>query len=186
MDKIEAAAFLGVSMRKLERLASSGRLTKGRARRKTRPCVVFDDKELSALKKELAASEPDRSTARVVKTLPPQGHVGFRLDPYYVEALAKAGKGYDMSPGEYARKLVIGAIESNSDGELLTEIRGIKSSLAARQSKATNNEEVLRELNGLKLGLASALREFALHFGMEDKASQEIIGRTLLKGWKRA
>ena len=58
MEKQEAAEYLGVSTRTLERLTASGRIKKGRALRKTRPVAVYDDMDLERLKSELESGRP--------------------------------------------------------------------------------------------------------------------------------
>jgi len=118
MEKQEAAEYLGVSVRTLERLAASGRLTKGRAKGKTSPLVVFDKSELEKLKKELEEARPSEVFGRP-NTPKPTDAIGFRLDPYYVKQLEEAGQKHGLSPGEYARRLVIRGLEGQTfEGDL--------------------------------------------------------------------
>ena len=129
MEKKEAAEYLGVSTRTLERLATAGKLTKGRARKKTRPIVVYDKTELAALKKELESSRPSEVFGRP-NTPKPQDAIGFRLDPFYVQALSDLGKAGGMSASEYARVLVIRGIEEDPSERFTKEIRAIRENLS--------------------------------------------------------
>ena len=129
MEKKEAAEYLGVSTRTLERLATAGKLTKGRARKKTRPVVVYDKKELAALKKVLESSRPSEVFGRP-NTLKPLDAIGFRLDPFYVKKLTEIGKQSGMSPSEYARRLVIRSLEGQTQSGTADELTALRKSLA--------------------------------------------------------
>ena len=129
MEKKEAAEYLGVSTRTLERFATAGKLTKGRARKKTRPVVVYDKKELAALKKELESSRPSEVFGRP-NTPKPQDAIGFRLDPFYVKKLTEIGKQSGMSPSEYARRLVIRSLEGQTQSGTADELTALRKSLA--------------------------------------------------------
>lgn len=129
MERAEAAAFLGVSTSTLDRLASQGKLTRGRARRKTRPVTIFDVDELTRLKDELATS------ARAVKAPLPAGRqskdaIGFRLDPYYVQRLTDGGEELGLSAGEFARSLVIRGLEETSLHRFGDELEALRKSLS--------------------------------------------------------
>lgn len=125
MEKKEAAEFLGVSVRTLDRLAV-GNLTKGRARKKTRPVVVFDENELIALKEKLNRTDVSLKEKSVVK---PQDAIGFRLDPSYVKRLIDEGEKVGMSPGEFARRLVIRGLEDDSTERFAKELKAFRQNL---------------------------------------------------------
>lgn len=110
MEKSQAAEFLGVSVRTLERFAASGRLTKGRALKKTRPVVVYDMAELERLREELNEARPTEVFRRL-NTPKPRDAIGFRLDPFYIKKLEEEGARIGMSAGEVARRMVIRSIE---------------------------------------------------------------------------
>lgn len=129
MERREAADFLGVSLSTLDRLAAQGRLTKGRARRKTRPVTVYDEGELQRLKSELE-QQGSRTTTACPPATKPQDAVGFRLDPYYVAQLKAKGAPLGMSAGEYARKLVIQALEQEGMELIREELSALRRSLA--------------------------------------------------------
>lgn len=129
MERAQAAEFLGVSVSTLDRFASQGRLTRGRARRKTRPVTTFDEGELTRLKAEL------EQAGKAVKTVvpeagKPQDAVGFRLDPSYVERLKSEGAKRGMSVGEYARSLVVRGLEDTGAQELAEELKALRKGLS--------------------------------------------------------
>jgi len=140
MERTAAAEFLGVSVSTLDRFASQGRLTRGRARRKTRPVTIFDEVELARLKAEIAQSG---KALRASLPEPPkaQDAVGFRLDPYYVNRLKEEGAANGMSAGEYARKLVIQGLETSRP-----------------ELPATDSAKAARELAALKPILLDAIK----------------------------
>ena len=129
MERAEAAEFLGVSVSTLDRFASQERLTRGRAKRKTKPITVFDRAELERLKSELEADRPTAVLPRqsAPKVLPA---VGFRLDPYYVQRLKAEGEKQGMSPGEYARRLVIRSLEETPADRFAEQLKALQTSLA--------------------------------------------------------
>jgi len=65
MNKQEAATFLGVSVRTLERLTQQGRVGAGYERGRTRPVPVYDRAELERVKPELESKMyPQRPAVR--------------------------------------------------------------------------------------------------------------------------
>lgn len=129
MERQEAADFLGVSVSTLDRLASKGRLTRGRARRKTRPVTVYDEDELRTLKSQLDQSRLAKPTP-VAEAVRPQDAIGFRLDPHYVRRLTEEGGRLGMSPGEYARRLVIRALETTPEDRFAQELAALRNGLS--------------------------------------------------------
>lgn len=127
MEKQEAADFLGVSVRTVERLAAQGRLTKGRARRKTRPVVVFDRTQLETLKEDLQSA--NRRIAVTPNGDRPKEAIGFRLDPYYIDRLSTVGENHGLSPAEFARKLVIEGLEDTKLDDVREEISRLREGL---------------------------------------------------------
>lgn len=128
MEKTAAAEFLGVSTRTLERLSKAGRLTAGRARKKTRPVVVYDQQELERLKVELQAGRP-AEVFRRLNTEKPRDAIGFRLDPFYVQRLTEAGEKEGLSASEFARRLVIRGVEDQAAGRMTEEISALRNAL---------------------------------------------------------
>lgn len=130
MEKQEAAEFLGVSTRTLERLAAAGRLTKGRARRKTRPVVTFNEEELRQLKTELSGSLPNPSVFGRPNAEKPKQAIGFRLDSFYISRLESEGAKHGLSASEFARKLVIQGLEDQRLEAVQSEVRSLREGLA--------------------------------------------------------
>lgn len=56
MNKQQAAEFLGVSIRALERYTQQGKVSVRYQQGKTRPVAVYDEQELKAFKKELQSN----------------------------------------------------------------------------------------------------------------------------------
>ncbi|RYG99221.1 MAG: hypothetical protein EON58_04700 [Alphaproteobacteria bacterium] len=129
MQRREAAAYLGVSLSTLDRFASRGRLTRGRAKSKTKPVTVFDPAELESLKAELGQAKPT-DIFRRVNSERPQDAIGFRLDPFYVERLKEEGARHGMSPGEYARRLVVRSLEDTATDRFREELHSLREALA--------------------------------------------------------
>jgi len=126
MEKREAAEFLGVSVRTLERIVASGKLKQGKALKKTRPVVVYDEGELAKLKEELQATRP-AEVFRRLNTPKPADAIGFRLDPFYIKRLTEEGEKTGMSAGEYARRLVIRGLEGQGSDQ---DFKTLRSNLA--------------------------------------------------------
>lgn len=154
INKKEAAQFLDVSTRTLERLTAAGRLTKGRGKSKTRPLVVFDDTELQSLKTEFEAGRPAKVFRRLNTFDKPKDAVGFRLDPYYVKRLEEEGLKHGLSGSEYARRLVIRGLEiQTAEGDLATLRKNLSEMffvLLVSRLGATEDEanEIVRTLSG--------------------------------------
>ncbi|MCW5941812.1 MAG: ribbon-helix-helix protein, CopG family [Fimbriimonadaceae bacterium] len=111
MKRTEAARFLGVSLRTLDRIAASGRLSKGTEAGSTRPFVVYRRDELETLKAELYK---DR---RVIwQRLPNDANlsdsVNFRLDSAYYHQLQELAATEGTSSGVLARRIVIRFLEA--------------------------------------------------------------------------
>lgn len=112
MRKEDAAEFLGVSTRTVERLAAEGRLRFKREKGKTKPIVVFDERDLERIKKERQEARPPEVFGRP-NTVKPLASIGFRLDPLYVKMLAEKAKSKGVSASEMARHLVIQGLEES-------------------------------------------------------------------------
>lgn len=150
MDKEQAADYLGVSVRTLERFAAAGKLTKGRAKGKTRPVVIFDKKEVERLKKELQSARPVEVFGRP-NTPRPKDAIGFRLDPFYIKKLEEEGAKRDLGAAEYARRLVVRGLEVGDELGALRKSLGsmfyliLVSKLGASEAEA---EEIVRNIEG--------------------------------------
>ena len=137
-------------MRTLERLVASGKLKKGRGKGKTRPVVIFDKGDVERLKEELQSTRPDEVFRRL-NTPRPKDAIGFRLDPFYVRRLEEEGAKRDMSPADFARRLVVRGLEVGDELASLRKSLGsmfyliLVSKLGASETEA---EEIVRNIEG--------------------------------------
>lgn len=129
MDRKEAAEYLGVSLRTLDRLAAEGRIRKGRALKKTRPIVVFEESDLEALKSELSEVSNRHEVFRRLNA-PAKETIAFRLDPYYLTRLSAKAEELNLSPGECARRFVIQTIEDTRVERFQEEVAKLREGLA--------------------------------------------------------
>jgi transposase len=83
MTKSEAASFLGVSIKTVERYVAAGRLNLSYKKGKTNNVAIFDEKEVKLLKKDL---EKTKGSGRK-KTVPIESKLTFSLE----EAAALSG-----------------------------------------------------------------------------------------------
>ena len=75
MNKDEAASFLGVSVRALERYTQQGKISARYVKGKTRPVVDYDEAELRAFKERLEAElYPKRPTVEAAAEMPAPGN----------------------------------------------------------------------------------------------------------------
>lgn len=128
MKKRDAAEYLGVSVRTLERFVSAGRLKAGRAPGKTRPVVTFQKEELEKLKAEIERHQTVQPFRRL-NTESPQDSIGFRLDPQYIKELQKRGESEGLSASQVARSLVIRGLEETSASKLAEEIAALRQTI---------------------------------------------------------
>ena len=197
IERVQAAEFLGVSVSTLDRLASQGRLTRGRARRKTRPVTVFEVAELTRLKAELEESgRAVRATLREAHKS--QDAVGFRLDPFYVERLRAEGAAVGMSAGEYARRLVVQSLETAahgpaSEGEtgrsVANEVRALRpivteairaSEEAAKASALSIQREMAEDMGSLREALAQAFYALlVMKMDTPEDKAREFVNKTI-------
>lgn len=139
VGKREAAQFLGVSVKTLERYVSRGRIAPRMSPGRTRPTPLFDEAELAALRDELAQARfpaaPKATEASAHGEAAPEtaeaGTVAFRLPARYARQLAEGGEQRGLSAGTYARSLVIDALESGERVRLSGEIDGLKQMVRA-------------------------------------------------------
>lgn len=52
--------------------------------------------------------------------------VSFRLDEHYLERLKSVAAKYGMSPGDYARRIVLDSLENTENRKVLDELRSMK------------------------------------------------------------
>jgi hypothetical protein len=127
MTKREAAEYLGVSIRSLERYTKSGQLTCRYVPGKIGPRPVYDEPDLAAYKIRLDARKKRESVR--VDSPDAMRTIGFRLDPEYIERLTNEAARHSMSPRAYARQLLVGALEDFRYSELLAELEALRGDL---------------------------------------------------------
>jgi len=114
VEKTEAAKFLGVSTRTLERMVVKGLLSPGRKKGKTRPVVVFDRAALERLKANLGSTQTSGAPA-LASPGKPKETVAFRLDPHYMKRLEDRSMEEGVSAGDMARTMVVRSLESGDE-----------------------------------------------------------------------
>ncbi|WP_414552798.1 helix-turn-helix domain-containing protein [Anabaena sp. CCY 0017] len=143
MNKQEAADFLGVSVRALERYVQQGRISVKYEKGKTRPTANFDSSELEAFKEELnqptvkpafesrqIATEHQPGTEKLVKT---SGEIGV-IDKLssIIEGLLSTNDNQPKVP--VADKLLLSMAEAQALTGLSREF--LKDAIAASELKA--------------------------------------------------
>ncbi len=148
MDKRQAANFLGVSTRTIERLVANGKLVQKRQKGKTRPVAVFSEADLKRVKSELDSARRVEVCGRP-HTPKPKDAVGFRIDPHYLRRLEEEGQKLGLSAGEYARRLVVRGLETDDQIASLRKALGsmfyliLVTKMGASEAEA---EEIVRNI----------------------------------------
>jgi excisionase family DNA binding protein len=164
MNKAEAAKYLEIGVRSLERYTSEGRLKPGRVRTKTGPALDYDEEELATFKAELqaelevetqgAAPRPAEGSQRGSATLAKVQHQVLTLPP-------------------------VQGTKSESEPQILVPLE-VLASLAARLGEASKQPHV-ETANKLLLNLEecaalTGLSKAALRAAV---ASGELAGRKM-------
>ncbi|MCC7495883.1 MAG: helix-turn-helix domain-containing protein [Fimbriimonadaceae bacterium] len=151
--KAEAAEFLGISVRTLERYTRSKRIPATFDQGKRHARLLYAEADLEALRTELAAEKAVRfPEARSVTAMQ---RIGFRLEPVDLKRLTQLAAREHVSPGEYGRHLVISALHDTS----ATELKGALSDIQLRLRELQEDlESKDRELRGARTALAEATR----------------------------
>ncbi len=83
--------------------------------------------------------------------------VGFQLDPGHHRRLEERARRYNMSPGQYARDLIINALDSQEDGIL----QGLNI-IAEKVNGAATTEDVSK----LRSNVSTDMKEIARVLGL--------------------
>lgn len=126
--KAEAAKYLGISVRTLERYTTAQRIPSQLQKGKRRSIRVYREEDLKSLKAELAAERRGRQPE--VRSPDAMRRIGFRLEPVDHERLEELARRARVSPGDYARHLVITALHDTQGTELAAAVTGIERHLA--------------------------------------------------------
>jgi hypothetical protein len=173
MNQQEAATYLGISVRSLQRYVQAERLRVRYESGKTRPVPIYDDQAIEALKAKLAYRPvfPQSQGKSVSERKQP---FGFRLAPQEREDLVRNAQQYGMKPSEYARLLVQSGLE---DG-LQNQISTLQKEIMLLREQVATLENALRQLQADFPATVEVLLEFG---GMEPKAAKHWIATNLLR-----
>ncbi len=151
MRELEAAKYLGLTVRTLNTYRRKGTLAFREVPGKTRPTIEYDPSDLDKVKAEL-----DAKRASSKKPLPgsktASQRVTFGLSPEGYAELEKEAERYAMSVGEYARRLVREGLESRFQSEateLHNRMKQLETELVHTHQDYAAAFEVLLEYIGL-------------------------------------
>jgi hypothetical protein len=117
-SKREAAEFLSISPRSLERYTRQGRIRAHYQKGRGHPVPIYEEGDLEALKADLGPTlaPPSGKATATSET------VSFRLDKHYRARLIDEGEKRGISAGAYARLLVIDTLEDGEHERLRTDL----------------------------------------------------------------
>ena len=151
MSEAEAALYLNLNARTLQRYRKKGTLAYREVTGKTRSTIVYDKADLDRLKADLearrAASRKPQPTSKI--TLP---RVAFGLPQSNYEELSKEAQRFGMSVGEYSRRLVREGLESrfqSEAAELRNRIKQLEAELSRTRKDFSAAFEAVLEYTGL-------------------------------------
>jgi uncharacterized protein (DUF4415 family) len=182
MNQQEAAQFLGVSSRMLRIYTQQGRIGAHRDKGKPRRTLVYEEGELQRLKGEL---EQSRRWSNPKPANESTEHVGFRLDTYYLRHLTQAAAERGLSPGQYARQLVIQALEERATGTAPAAEENARITQGLQKDIEQTKQDVERtaeEMVALRIDLANAVLALFTHAGkLEPEQAEEWVRVNLVK-----
>lgn len=127
MNKKEAAEYLGVSTRSVERYMKGNRLACRYVEGKIGPRPVFDEPDLVAFKASLEAQR-HREAVRV-ESPDAMKTIGFRLEPEFIDRLNAEAAKRGLSPRACARQLLVASLEDFRYEGILAEFSALRSAL---------------------------------------------------------
>lgn len=128
MGEKEAADYLQLSVRTLQRYRDKGTLSYRKVSGKAGQMIAYDPAELDRLKQALAAQRVASAKPKPAGEAPPP-RVTFGLSPEAYGELTREAKRFGMSVNEYARRLVREGLESTFQAEaaeLRAEVKRLK------------------------------------------------------------
>lgn len=149
--EVEAAAYLGLTVRTLNNYRRKGTLAFREVTGKTRPVIEYDQAELDRLKTELDAKRATTKKPNPVQK-PAMPRVTFGLTPEAYAELETEAERFGMGTAEYARRLVREGLESRFQSEateLRNELKQVKADLARTRKDFAAAFEVVLEYTGL-------------------------------------
>lgn len=137
LTKLQAALILGVSPRTVERYVLQGMLKAAYRRGKTRPIATFDPLEVEALRRRFDTGDHPHAVSAPESAAPV---FSLRLPPHYRQQLEEQGRPLGLGPGQYARRLIIHALESEVDtGQQTARLSEEISRLSTRLEEARSD-----------------------------------------------
>ena len=147
MSEKEAADYLGLSVRTLQRYRDKGALAYRRVTTKVGQMIAYDPAELDRMNQALAMQRATSAKPkRAQKSSPPR--VTFGLSPEAIDELTREAKRFEMSVNEYARRLVRDGLESTfqaETAELRAEVKRLKTTT---EQMKTDLERTRRDFAG--------------------------------------
>ena len=151
MSEAEAAAYLNLTARTLQRYRKKGNLAYREANGKTRSTIEYDKADLDRLKAELQTKRAiSRKPKPIAKTAMPR--IAFGLPQENFAELEKEAQRFGMSVGEYARRLVREGLESRFQSEateLRNRVKQLETELSRTRKDFSAAFEAVLEYTGL-------------------------------------
>lgn len=151
MSEAEAANYLNLNVRTLQRYRQKGTLAYREAPGKTRATIEYDKADLDLLKTEIQAKRARSEKPKAApKTVMPR--VAFGIAPESYAELEQEAQRFGMSVGEYARRLVREGLESrfqSEASELRNRIKQLENELGRTRKDFMAAFEAVLEYAGL-------------------------------------
>ena len=178
----EAAKLLGVSVRTLERYTSVGRIPSELTPRGRRKVRLYQRSKVLVLKAELAAEKKRRYPD--VRSPDAMRRIGFRLEPVDLRMLEEGAQRERLSPSEYARSILIAALNDTQHTRLEATLIGIERMLRSLEERLVRNERqvtkatttasnAVQAMGDLRKDLASAL--FLLVYQLNQESDPDEV-----------
>ena len=151
MSEAEAAIYLQLNVRTLQRYRQKGTLAYREIKGKTRSNIDYEQAELDRLKATLDAKRTQSTKPKPVPKSSVQ-RVTFGLPNENYAELQRDAERFGMSVGEYARRLVREGMESRFQSEateLRTKIKQLETELARTRKDFSAGFEAVLEFTGL-------------------------------------
>ena len=129
MSEAQAAAYLNLNPRTLQRYRRKGALAYREAKGKTRTTIEYDRADIDRLNTELEAKRA-RSKKPQTKSKITAQRIAFGLTSEEYAEVAKEAENFGMGVGEYARRLMREGLESrfqSEAAELRNRIKQVRS-----------------------------------------------------------
>lgn len=127
MNQLEAAEYVGITPQMLRLYTKQGRVKADVDKTKSRRTLVYEAEELDRLK----VARAERQKWKLASTPSTDSHyLTLNLDGYYQKKLEEAAAKREMSAGQYARFLVMQALEDRTVEAISTQAKEQREDLA--------------------------------------------------------